>query len=75
MLMGYVLGGGEEKGEVKERFWASQAPGYMVVPFTEMENSVEKIRLQGKDKDQVAGERSECTLRLLMLEMSVEISR
>ena len=41
--------GVKKKGEVKV-FWASEAPGYMVVPFTEMENSIAMTRLQGKDQ-------------------------
>lgn len=39
--------GVKKKGEVKV-FWASEAPGEMVVPFTEMENSIEMTRLQEK---------------------------
>ena len=41
--------GVKKKGEVKV-FWALEAPGYMVVPFTEMENSIAMTRLQGKDQ-------------------------
>lgn len=41
--------GSEEKGEVKV-FWASEAPGHVVVPFTGLENSIEMTRLQGRDQ-------------------------
>lgn len=41
---------GSEEKEMKE-FWVSyQAPAYMIVPFTQMENCVEKIRLQEQDQ-------------------------
>lgn len=34
-----------------KEFWVSyQAPAYMIVPFTQMENCVEKIRLQEQDQ-------------------------